>query len=193
MWVKPEGAEIADVELTAGRLAARGTAIGGDPLPYRLEYELTTGERYVTARLLVEAHGTDESGPWRRSLELINRPEGEWSVSAQAEGGAALPLPGGDAALLRGALDCDLGLSPLTNTMPALRLPGEGDEPVEFLMAWVSVPDLAVTPSRQTYQVVRRDGALTVVRFTSPGFTEDIVFEDGFVLDYPSIGRLVGT
>jgi hypothetical protein len=30
-----------------------------------------------------------------------------------------------------------------------------------------------------------------VVRFSSPGFTEDIEFRDGLVADYPSIGRLV--
>ncbi|GAA2458800.1 putative glycolipid-binding domain-containing protein [Actinomadura vinacea] len=194
VWVKPEGAEIAEVELAAGRLAATGTAIGGDPLPYRLEYELTTGDRYVTARLLVEAHGTDPAtGPWRRWLELVDRPEGEWTVSARAEGRVALPPPGGDAAELRGALDCDLGLSPLTNTMPALRTPDATPDagPAEYLMAWVSVPDLAVSPSRQTYEVVRRDGDLAVFRFASPGFTEEIVFRDGLVLDYPSIGRLV--
>ncbi|MFC5750104.1 putative glycolipid-binding domain-containing protein [Actinomadura rugatobispora] len=190
VWVKPEGAELAEVEISAGRLTASGTAIGGDPLPYRLEYELTTGDRYVTARLLVEAHGTDPAtGPWRRSLELVNRPEGEWTVSARAEGRVGMPPPGGDAAALRGALDCDLGLSPLTNSMPALRTPDAG--PAEYLMAWVSVPDLTVTPSPQTYELVRRDGDLAVFRFASPGFTEEIVFRDGLVLDYPSIGRLV--
>ncbi|MEW2352834.1 putative glycolipid-binding domain-containing protein [Spirillospora sp. NPDC029432] len=191
VWVKPEGAEIAEVEIAAGRLTASGTAIGAGPPPYRLEYELTTGDRYVTARLLVETYGTDpETGPWRRWLELVNRPEGEWSVSARAEGRVAMPPPGGDAAALRGALDCDLGLSPLTNSMPALRLDGDG--PAEHLMAWVSVPDLAVVPSRQTYERVRRDGGHLVFRFSSEGFQEDIEFRDGLVADYPSIGRLAG-
>ncbi|GLZ04245.1 hypothetical protein Acsp03_17110 [Actinomadura sp. NBRC 104412] len=190
VWVKPGGAEIAYVELTEGRLTAQGAAIGGDPLPYRLEYELTTADDYVTSRLLVEAYGTDPgTGPWRRRLELTNGPAGEWHIRARAEGGVALRPPGGDAAALRGALDCDLGLSPLTNSMPALRLGGDG--PAEFLMAWVSVPDLAVSPSRQTYRVVRREGEVTVVRFAVPGFSEDIVFRDGLVLDYPSIGRRV--
>ncbi|MEU5881508.1 putative glycolipid-binding domain-containing protein [Spirillospora sp. NPDC047279] len=194
VWVKPEGAELAEVEFGDGRLAAKGTAVGGDPLPYRLEYELTTGERWITSRLLVEAYGTDpETGPWRRWLELANRPEGEWTISARAEGKIRLPPPGGDATSLAGALDCDLGLSPLTNTMPVLRgghLEGgrpEGGEH-EYLMAWVSVPDLTVTPSRQTYAHVRRDA----VRFSSPGFTRTIEFgPDGLVEDYPDIGRRV--
>ncbi|WP_067461837.1 putative glycolipid-binding domain-containing protein [Actinomadura macra] len=198
VWVKPEGAELADVELDAGRMAATGSVIGGGPFPYRLEYELTTGERYVTARLAVRAYGIDaETGRWRRWLELVNRPEGEWTVTARAEGHVALPPPGGDATALRGALDCDLGLSPLTNTMPVLRGGFLDDSsrdagPVEHLMAWVSVPDLVVTPSRQTYAFVRRDGDRSVVRYSSPGFTEEIVFApDGLVVDYPSIGRAV--
>lgn len=184
VWVKPEGAEIANVSLGDGRMSATGTAIGGDPLPYRLEYELTTGDRWVTVRLLVEAYGDG----WRRSLELINRPEGEWTISARAAGKVKLPPPGGDVNELKGALDCDLGLSPLTNTMPVLRsgLLEGGQE--EFLMAWVSVPDLRVTPSRQTYTFVRRD----VVNYASPGFTRDIVFgPDGIVEDYPDIGSRV--
>ncbi|WP_433326028.1 putative glycolipid-binding domain-containing protein [Spirillospora sp. CA-294931] len=193
VWVKPEGAELADADTTGGRLSASGWAIGADPLPYRLEYELTTGDRYVTARLLVEASGTAPgTGPWRRSLELLNRPEGAWTINARAEGRVRLPPPGGDPEELAGALDCDLGLSPLTNTMPVLReglLDGGG--PTEFLMAWVSVPDLVVTPSRQTYAHVRRDGTGAVVNFSSDGFVRDIVFDaDGFVVDYPSIGAV---
>ncbi|MGI5170944.1 putative glycolipid-binding domain-containing protein [Spirillospora sp. CA-253888] len=194
VWVKPGGAELAEVQAGDGTLQATGSAIGGDPLPYRLEYELTTGERYVTVRLLVRSQGVDpETGPWQRWLELVNRPEGQWTINARTEGHVKLPPPGGDAAGLAGALDCDLGLSPLTNTMPVLRSGLlEGGGPEEFLMAWVSVPDLAVTPSRQTYEFVRRDGERSVVRFASPGFTEEIVFgPDGLVADYPSIGRRV--
>ncbi|GAA4103804.1 putative glycolipid-binding domain-containing protein [Actinomadura miaoliensis] len=199
VWVKPGGAELAEVRLSRGELTAAGTAIGGDPLPYRLEYELTTDDRLVTTRLMVEAHGTDPAtGPWKRGLELLNRPEGEWHIVARAEGHVPLPPPGGDASALKGALDCDLGLSPLTNTMPVLRPPADGARlldgggPAEFLVAWVSVPDLAVSPSRQTYTFVRRDGERSVVRFDSDGFTADIVFDrTGLVVDYPFIGRRV--
>ncbi|MDL4771351.1 MULTISPECIES: putative glycolipid-binding domain-containing protein [Thermomonosporaceae] len=194
VWVKPAGAETADVDLGGGRLAASGAALGGGPFPYRLEYELTTGERYVTARLLVRANGIDpETGPWERALELINRPEGDWTVNARSEGHVAMPPPGGDAEAVRGALDCDLGLSPLTNSMPVLRSGFlDGGPPAEHLMAWVSVPDLAVRPSRQTYAFVRREGDRSVVRYSSPGFVEEIIFDrDGLVLDYPSIGHRV--
>jgi hypothetical protein len=195
VWVKPQGAELADVELEDGSLTASGWAVGGEPVPYRLEYELATAGEYVTATLLVRVEGVDPgSGPWRRSVELVNGPGEVWAVRAKAEGHVALPPPGGDAAAVQGALDCDLGLSPLTNTMPVLRsglLDGGG--PVEILTAWVSVPDLTVTPSRQTYTFVRRDGEHAIVNFSVPGFTEDIVFDrDGLVVDYPGIGRKAG-
>jgi len=193
-WVKDEGAEFTVVELGPDRLTASGTAVGGDPMPYRLSYQLTTADSWVTARLLVETGGVDaETGPWRRLLDLRND-GGEWTVRTEAEGDPALPAPGGDTAVLAGALDCDLGLSPLTNTMPVLRegmLTGGGS--VDFLMAWVSVPALEVVPSRQTYTFVSEEKGLSVVRYASPGFTEEIVFDaDGLVWDYPSIGRAVG-
>ncbi|HEX2316995.1 MAG TPA: putative glycolipid-binding domain-containing protein [Thermomonospora sp.] len=194
VWVKPQGAELAEVEFEGRTLSAAGWAVGGGPLPYRVEYELTTADAYVTARLLVRVEGVDpDSGPWRRSLELANGPGDVWTVRAKATGHVTMPPPGGDATTFTGALDCDLGLSPLTNTMPVLRsglLDGGG--PVELLMAWVAVPELTVTPSRQTYTFVRREGELSVVNFATEGFTEDIVFgPDGLVVDYPGIGRAV--
>ena len=184
VWVKPEGAELAEVEFGDGRLRATGSAIGGDPVPYQLEYELTTGDRWVTERLFVRTYGPG----WSRSLELINHPPGRWEINAETKGQVDLPPPGGDAAAVTGALDCDLGLSPLTNTMPVLRggflQRGEG----EHLMAWVSVPALVVIPSRQTYRHARPG----VVNYASERFTEDIVFgTDGLVEDYPSIGRRI--
>ncbi|MEU8294255.1 putative glycolipid-binding domain-containing protein [Streptomyces pseudogriseolus] len=88
---------------------------------------------------------------------------------------------------LDGALDCDLGLCPLTNTMPVLRhglhrTPGER----EFLMAWVSVPGLTVEPSRQTYTHLGPGR----VRFASGDFRSDLTFdEDGCVVDHPRLAR----
>ena len=44
IWLKHEGAEYSAVDLGADRLTATGTAVGADPAPYRLSYELTTTE-----------------------------------------------------------------------------------------------------------------------------------------------------
>jgi hypothetical protein len=111
-------------------------------------------------------------------------------------GDAPLPPPGGDFQLLSGALDCDLGLSPLTNSMPVLRhalLRGGG--PVDFQMAWVSVPDLGIWASSQRYMFLRSIKEQHVVRFedADDGFTADLTFDkDGLVVDYPGLAHRLG-
>ncbi len=195
-WISERGAEftLADVstaaDVSGGLLCATGVAVGADPLPYRLDYELDCGDGYVTRWLSVRAQGAG----WQRKLELSRDPDGGWTVEASADGDPARPLPppGGDPASFREALDCDLGMSPLTNTMPVLRhglLAGGGR--VDCLMAWVSVPDLAVLSSAQSYAFVRREAAdLSVIRFESGAFTADVVFDsEGLVVDYPGIGK----
>ncbi len=120
---------------------------------------------------------------------------GAWSCTTEAEGDLGQPAPGGELAVVRGALDCDLGLSPTTNSMPVLRHRlHEGGGPTDLLMAWVSVPDLAVYPSRQRYAFVRRESKARIVRFQSldSPFEAEIGFDDdGVVLDYPGIARRV--
>ncbi len=190
-WIKedPAGAEFADVMIQPRRLTATGTAIGSAPVGYRLDYKLETLSNFVTSGLLVTARGEG----WRRKLDLRRTRAGKWSIRATADGLVALPGPGGEVADFSEALDCDLGLSPLTNSMPVLRhdlLRGGG--PLDLLMAWVSVPDLSVHASRQRYTFVRAAAGGAVVRYESldSGFTADITFDsEGLVIDYPGIGR----
>jgi uncharacterized protein len=191
VWAKddPFGTELAELTIGDGALTARSLAIGSDPEPYRLELELTTAERYVTARLVLHSAGQG----WSRRLVLERSPAGVWSYSADAHGASHIGAPGGDMTALAGALDCDVGLSPVTNAMPVLRHRlHEQDGVADFVMAWVSVPDLAVTASRQRYTFVARDGARRVVRFNDPTFEAEIDFdENGIVADYPGIARRV--
>jgi hypothetical protein len=184
--------EAAHVELTGDRVRASGTQLGVEPLLYRLDYELETFERFVTASLLVRASGEG----WARSLELRHDGEGAWSCELKAEGEVELPPAGGEMDALAGALDCDLAFSPLTNLMPvrrhALHERGERD----FLMAWVSVPDLAVSPSPQRYEHVRTGPNGSVVRFVDRGLFAGFVSEleldaDGLVVVYPELARRV--
>jgi hypothetical protein len=96
----------------------------------------------VTSRLALTARGEG----WLRSLELSRDESGVWRATFEASGEPPLAAPTADLASLAGALDCDLGLSPLTNSMPVLRHSLlEGGGPIDFRMAWVSVPDLSVT------------------------------------------------
>jgi uncharacterized protein len=193
-WIKERGAEFAEVSLGGTYLRAAGVAVSGDPLPYRMSYELDCAEGFVTRGLIVSAHGAN----WSRRLVLARDPQGVWSVEASADGEVDLPAPGGDPAAFAAALDCDLGECPLTNTMPVLRHGLlRGGAPREFVMAWVGVPSLTVTPSEQKYTFVgpppNGTGATAgaaVIRYQSGTFSADVVFdEDGLVIDYPGLGR----
>jgi uncharacterized protein len=184
-WIKPVGAEYANVTLGAGQLHASGVAIGAEPVPYHLDYTLACDDGYLTRSLSVHAHGAG----WSRDLLLNQDADGTWHIDAKAAGHGGVSWPGGNPDTFNGALDCDLGLSPLTNTMPVLRhgLLG-GGEPVDFLMAWVSVPDLSVHANRQRYTFLRRAGHGAVINYSSGSFSADVTFDaDGLVVDYPGL------
>ncbi len=172
------------MRITARGLTAEGVQLGTDPLPYRLDYALETGDGFHTRLLEAFARGDG----WTRRLRL-ERGSGGWTCTAEAAGARELGTPGGDPADLGEATDCDLGLSPLTNTTPVLRAglhraPGR----VEIVVAWISVPELTVRPSRQRYDHV----APGTVRYTDlglfAGFTEEVSFDDdGLVTRYPGL------
>lgn len=185
-WSKddPFGAEHAEVAFDDDALTASGIAISNDPLPYRLDYSLRTGPSFVTAE--VEASSRGEG--WKRSLKLVRSKAGEWNAETATVGEAPLPPPGGDTQLVDGALDPDLGLSPLFN---------DGGSVDDFLMVWISVPDLAIHPSpqRYTYLETLADGN-RLVRFEFVGEGEDFVADivlaaNGLVVDYPGIATRI--
>jgi hypothetical protein len=193
-WVKERGAEFAEVSLDHHSMRAAGVAVSADPLPYRLEYELQCTDGFVTRTLIVQTRGAN----WHRHLILTRDPDGPWHVETTTSGDVDLPSPGGNPASFGAALDCDLGECPLTNTMPVLRHGLlRGGPPRDFLMAWVSVPDLAVYPSQQRYTFVERPvtaagthPTAAVIRFESGTFRADVGFDnDGLVVDYPSIAH----
>ncbi len=194
-WVKedPIGVEFALARRTRRGLRAVGIAVHEHPLPYRLDYRLETGAGFVTARLRAVTRGAG----WRRELDLARTPQGPWTIVTHTAGDVSLPSPGGDAAALADAVDCDLGLSPLTNTLPVLRLGLlRGGRSHELLMAWVSVPDLGVRPYAQRYTPAGADArGRPVVRYedANGGLAADITFDaHGFVLHYPGLARRLG-
>jgi uncharacterized protein len=180
-------AEVAQVDSEAGRFDATGVQLGILPVPYRLDYVLDTSAGWVTRTMRIGVRGDG----WRRSLLLTREPSGQWTSEASAEGDVDLPMPGGDSGKLDDALDVDLGLSPLTNSMPILRSHlHEGAGAAACVMAWVSVPDLTVHRSLQRYEHLRTTATGAVVRFVSGDFTADLLVDDqGFVVDYPQLAR----
>ena len=178
-----------------GALRARGTILvgsgelvaadGDQPGPYRVDYELDTEPTLATHRLLVRAEGAG----WRRELWLRRDGERGWTCRRVTDPDVHTPALA-DVGALTGALDCDLVSSALFNLMPIRRsgLHRTGGTQ-DFLMAWVSIPDLTVTPSHQRYGHVRPG----VVSFGSEGgFTAEVeVDEDGYVTRYPSVAARV--
>jgi hypothetical protein len=168
-------AEHAQIDLGDDGVLATGVQLGVDPEPYLLEYRLDVPNGWITRRLDVEASGAG----WRRSLTLEHDGHGRWTVDGER------------ASEVDGAFDCDLAFSPLTNLMPVRRSglhERAGSE--DFVMAWVSVPDLRVHASPQRYEHVRPD----VVRFVSldDDFTADLELDDdGLVVRYPRLAERV--
>jgi uncharacterized protein len=157
-------AESTQVRIEGDRLTAQGTQLG--PEPYRLDYQLRTGAEFVTASLELSLL---HDGRLRR-LKLARYPGGSWTADDR-------PLPE-----LDGALDCDVLASPIFNSMPVLRhaMVARG-EPRDLVMAFVTVPDLAVTRSEQRYTPLG-DGR---VNYASGNFSADIHFDaDGLVTLY---------
>jgi hypothetical protein len=163
--------------------------LGVDPVAYRLDYSLEAPQNFVTRRLHLECVGEG----WWRCLTLARAGDRAWTCEAEADGDVALDDPGGDTDALSSALDCDLGYSPLTNTMP-IRRSGlhrrAGAE--DFLMAWVSVPDLGVHAMPQRYEHVRGEADGAVVRYSSANFAAELELDPGgLVVLYPGLARRV--
>jgi uncharacterized protein len=150
-------------------LRAVGVQLGTS---YQLDYGLETGPELFTRRLVVTVK--DAAGERGVLLER-SQEDGAWTANDE-------PLPH-----VAGALDIDLGLSPLTNYMPAARL---GSEPTDHVMAWIDVPSLEVTRARQRYEPL--DGQRVRFIDLDDGFTAELDLDsDGFVLHYPGLAERV--
>ena len=87
-----------------------------------------------------------------------------------------------------GCIDIDIEATPFTNTLPIRRLGLAAGESAVIDVAYVSLPELALTRARQRYTCLGRRH----YRFESldSGFTADLpVDAHGLVLDYPGLFR----
>ncbi len=105
-------------------------------------------------------------------------------VALEIEGGRSLELELGEHDAF------DLAFSPLFNSIPVLR-DGlhEGGDARDYLMAFVSVPELTVEESRQRYEPLGPGG---LIRFRSDDFVADLDFdEDGLVRSYEGLAERI--
>jgi hypothetical protein len=183
----PQRGDTATMNLEPERLSAHGASRTAD---YAASWSLTTTENWFTETLTVSVHGRG----WSRYLVLDRAPGGSWSAATKVSGDTELPEPGIiDPDSLVGAVDCDLGLCPATNTMPILRLGlvHDAEAAAELTVAWVEMPSLRVLGRQQIYSGSRAydDGTGTAaVMYSSGDFSAEIVVDsDGIVIDYPGL------
>ena len=197
MWHRLDGVGVEQTLLSdASGLYARGTQLGVETLPYTCRYELYTDETWATVRF----EATVEGAGFLRNVRL-ERASGRWRVTAneqgdldaavRAAGGAGAGLPGVEEPghVLADAVDIDLAFSPLTNTLPVRRLGLPDARPgtsYELGMAFITLPDLEVVHSAQTYTVV----GPAAVHFRSAGFQAELALDPwGYVLRYPGLAE----
>jgi hypothetical protein len=146
--------------------------------PWAVRYTLRCDTGWRTRELSVTSLAADGA-----TLVLAADGTGHWTGAA-----------GERLVALDGCLDVDLTSTVFTNTLPIRRLgmvPGWSEE---ITVAYLTVPGLALTVSRQRYQCLTWGPDGGRYRFESPalGFTADIAVDgDGLVVEYPHIARRV--
>lgn len=134
--------------------------------PLRVEYQLACTTDWRTRRVRIETF----SEAARRSLRLTVKGD-HWFT------------PTGERDDLRGCVDVDLGVTPMTNTLPIRRLNLAVGESAQVTAVWVRFPSLEV---RSLGQIYTRLTERTYLYESDTGFRAEIVVDDeGFVVTYP--------
>ncbi len=178
-WEVP-GLELLRLEIVDTGGVADGVVIGVDhQTPFRLRYRITWDAEWRTRAVQVSGLAADG---W--DLDVTADGHGRWF----AVDGSPLPV-------LDGCLDVDIEATPLTNTLPIRRLELSPGEAADVRVAYVSVPDLAVTSETQRYAALSADPSDLRYRFEGigGGFVAELTVDaDGLVLTYPGLFRRVG-
>ena len=178
IWDKNrEGTGVEHLVLHAGSADSVVVAFDEHGLPFRLVYRLAWDDLWR----LHEAHMVVTTERATRALRLEADGEGRWR-------------DGEDRALaeLDGCIDIDIWPTPFTNTFPIRRQPMVVGERREFVVAWVSAPELSVRPARQAYTRLA-DRLYLYENLDGTGFRAELpVDEDDVVLDYQGVFRRVG-
>jgi hypothetical protein len=161
----------------SGRLIA---AADGEDDAYSVSFEAATDESGTFSRLLLRVTTAEEE----RQISINRTEDGLWLVDRGQ---------GSERSTFGGALEVDVAGAVTFNALPIRRLnlhreAGRHELPVVF----VSLPDLAVRVSQQTYTTVSTSDDGAVVNYTDETFTADLTVDSaGFVIDYPHLASRV--
>ncbi|MEV6711936.1 putative glycolipid-binding domain-containing protein [Lentzea sp. NPDC051208] len=163
------------------RLRASGRLVAAGPdEQFNASFEVSVGESGQVNRLLLRTATVLEE----RQCSLSRTEDGAWLVDHGQ---------GSKRETFNDALDVDVQFAVLFNAIPIRRLglhrePGEHALPV----VRVSLPDLTVKAVTQTYKTVSVGDEVSVVRFKSGGFEQNIkVDPNGLVVEYPLISKRI--
>jgi hypothetical protein len=149
--------------------------------PFRFHYRIELDADWNFKHLWTHQPFLDIAENRLPDCELIREEDGSW----RAEGFEALPD-------LEGCIDIDIAITPFTNTLPIRRLALEPGQSAEIDVAYLSVPELQLSRTRQRYTRI----AETIEEFDyylfesldGSGFAAEISVDlDGLVVDYPDL------
>lgn len=169
---------VADNRLKAsGRIIA---AASDDEPAFSASLEATTDQSGAFGRLLIRSTTAEDEC----QISVTRTKDGLWLVDRGQ---------GSERAAFGGALDVDVAGAVLFNSLPIRRLglhkeSGRHELPVVY----VSLPDLAVRVSQQTYTTVSVGEETSVVNYADETFSADLTVDsNGFVIDYPELARRI--
>jgi hypothetical protein len=169
---------VADSRLKAsGRLIA---AADGDDDAFSTSFEAATDASGAFSRLLIRATSAEDEC----QISVNRTDDGVWLVDRGQ---------GAERSTFGGALDIDVAGAVLFNALPIRRLglhreAGEHQLPVVY----VSLPDLSVHVSQQTYTTVSIGEESSVENYRDETFSADLTVDsNGFVIEYPGLTRRV--
>jgi hypothetical protein len=179
--VEYEGMEYLALDMSENGVYAHSVALGVESgAAFRVDYAVTCGKDYATLEVNL-SNGI--YAPFHRALRLTSDGQGNWFDQMQK------PLPE-----LEGCIDVDITATPFTNTLPIKRIDWKVGQSEMFRMAWISVPELTVTPNRQRYTCLEKTADGAKFRFESPDINFEAVITvdaDGLVVDYPGLFKRV--
>ena len=184
MWSPWRGPGLEHLHLLQNndRIAADGLIIGvKEQAAFRMRYQISCDSRWRLRSLHVSLL-SDLS----QVLHLSTDGNGSWTD----ETGKAISS-------LDGCRDVDISATPFTNTLPIRRLSLQPGESSVLAVAYITVPQLQVTPEKQRYTCLEAAPGRGLYRYESiehgaSVFTAELPVDgNGLVLDYPGLFRRV--
>lgn len=171
------GMEHLQVAQRGNAIIASGTVIMvEDNLPLRIQYVIRCNLSWAVRQVSVDMENTARTGQ-----RLSADGKGHWTS-----------VPGHVLTALDGCIDVDIAATPFTNTLPIRRLALQPGQSAEIKVAYISIPELDLSPARQRYTCLeaRPEGGRYRYEGLDTGFTAELTVDaEGLVIDYAELWK----